>query len=188
MVCAVETEDCFNGKCSQCPKGHLMNILMDRTDIDLDDDCSWIIWKKVNNKFDLQHMTRSIDSLVTESTRDGLQFCFTHIPIGNSVITSRNFEADRASILSSSLKSISRWTMHSCVNVKSNKDSSVSIKWQSSQFIWPSDNSICDTLRWGCGQWLQPSWTTQAEWRDLRGLGLLEGESHTITAYRMMIT
>ena len=43
-----------------------MNILMNRNDIDLDDDCSWTIWKKVNNKFDLQQMTGSVDSLVTE--------------------------------------------------------------------------------------------------------------------------
>ena len=43
-----------------------MSILMNRNDIDLDDDCSWTIWKKVNNKFDLQQMTGSVDSLVTE--------------------------------------------------------------------------------------------------------------------------
>jgi hypothetical protein len=39
---------------------------MNRNDIDLDDDCSWTIWKKVNNKFDLQHMNGSVESLVTE--------------------------------------------------------------------------------------------------------------------------
>jgi len=66
MVCAAETEDCFNEKCIHCPKEHLMSILMNRNDIDLDDDCSWTIWKKVNNKFDLQQMTGSVDSLVTE--------------------------------------------------------------------------------------------------------------------------
>ena len=43
-----------------------MNILIDRNDIDLDDDCSWTIWKKVNNKFDLRQMTGSVDSLATE--------------------------------------------------------------------------------------------------------------------------
>lgn len=43
-----------------------MKILMNRNEIDLDDDCSWTIWKKVNNKFDLQQMIGTVDSLVTE--------------------------------------------------------------------------------------------------------------------------
>ncbi|CAF4684481.1 unnamed protein product, partial [Rotaria socialis] len=34
--------------------------------MDLDDECSWNLWKKVNNKFDLQQMSGSIDSLLTE--------------------------------------------------------------------------------------------------------------------------
>ena len=39
---------------------------MNTNDIDLDNDYSWTIWKKVNNKFDLQQMIGSVDSLVTE--------------------------------------------------------------------------------------------------------------------------
>ena len=42
-----------------------MNILMNRNDIDLDDNCSWTIWKKANNKFDLQQMTSSVYSPAT---------------------------------------------------------------------------------------------------------------------------
>ena len=34
--------------------------------IDLDDECSWTLWKKVNSKFDLQQMIGSVDSLLTE--------------------------------------------------------------------------------------------------------------------------
>jgi hypothetical protein len=43
-----------------------MDILINNSDIDLDDACSWNLWKKVNNKFDLQHMNGSVDSLLTE--------------------------------------------------------------------------------------------------------------------------
>ncbi|CAF4847950.1 unnamed protein product [Rotaria socialis] len=34
--------------------------------MDSDDECSWNLWKKVNNKFDRQQMSGSIDSLLTE--------------------------------------------------------------------------------------------------------------------------
>ena len=66
IVCTVETEECFNGECDHCPVENLMNILINNSNIDLDDDCSWNLWKKVNNKFDLQHMNGSVDSLLTE--------------------------------------------------------------------------------------------------------------------------
>ena len=34
--------------------------------MDLDEECGWTMWKKVNNKFDLQQITGSVDSLLTE--------------------------------------------------------------------------------------------------------------------------
>jgi hypothetical protein len=34
--------------------------------MDLDDECSWTLWKKVNNKFDLQQMFGSVESLLSE--------------------------------------------------------------------------------------------------------------------------
>ena len=45
---------------------NITNILTDNNTMDLDDECSWTMWKKVNNKFGLQQMSGSVDSLLTE--------------------------------------------------------------------------------------------------------------------------
>jgi len=48
--------------------------------MDLDEECSWTLWKKVNNKFDLQQMSGSVDSLLTEiEERWSLFLLHTHI-------------------------------------------------------------------------------------------------------------
>ncbi|CAF4506889.1 unnamed protein product [Rotaria socialis] len=57
---------CFNDECDDCPTKSITDILTDNNMMDLDDECSWNLWKKVNNKFDLQQMSGSIDSLLTE--------------------------------------------------------------------------------------------------------------------------
>ena len=66
MVCTVETEDCFMKQCDCCPVETLIEVLINSSSIDLDDECRWTIWKKVNNKFDLQQVVGSVDSLLTE--------------------------------------------------------------------------------------------------------------------------
>ena len=66
MICSDETEDCFGGNCGHCPNDNLIDILTNENEIDLDDNCSWTLWKKVNNKFDLQRVVGSVDSLLTE--------------------------------------------------------------------------------------------------------------------------
>jgi len=66
MVCTISNEKCFNGECDACPEENIRDILIDNIMLDLDDECSWTLWKKVNNKFDLQQMSGSVDSLLTE--------------------------------------------------------------------------------------------------------------------------
>ena len=66
MVCTISNEKCFNGECDACPEENIRDILTDNIMLDLDDECSWSLWKKVNNKFDLQQMSGSVDSLLTE--------------------------------------------------------------------------------------------------------------------------
>ncbi|CAF3101068.1 unnamed protein product, partial [Rotaria socialis] len=66
MVCTISNEKCFIGECDKCPTESITDILTDNNMIDLDDECSWNLWKKVNNKFDLQQMSGSTDSLLTE--------------------------------------------------------------------------------------------------------------------------
>ena len=66
MVCAIQQEECFVGECDNCPKENLIDTLTHNNAIDDDEECAWTVWKKVNNKFDLQHITGSVDSLLTE--------------------------------------------------------------------------------------------------------------------------
>ncbi|CAF3489272.1 unnamed protein product [Rotaria socialis] len=48
--------------------------------MDLEDECSWNLWKKVNNKFDRQQMSDSIDALITEIEESWPSFLLhTHI-------------------------------------------------------------------------------------------------------------
>jgi hypothetical protein len=66
MVCTSPQEECFNGECEICPMGNLIDILTQKKVIDYDEECTWTLWKKVSNKFDLQQITGSVDSLLTE--------------------------------------------------------------------------------------------------------------------------
>jgi hypothetical protein len=66
MVCTVSNEKCFNGECDVCSTKIITDIHTDNNMIDLDDECTWNLWKKLNNKFDLQQMSGSADSLLTE--------------------------------------------------------------------------------------------------------------------------
>lgn len=66
MVCTIQKEECFNETCDNCPIGSITNILTHHKAMDLDDECSWTLWKKIDNKFDLQHIIGSVGSLLTE--------------------------------------------------------------------------------------------------------------------------
>ena len=66
MVCTISNEKYFNGECDDCSTESIRNLHTDNNIMDLDDECSWNLWKKVDNKFDLQRMSGSIDSLLTE--------------------------------------------------------------------------------------------------------------------------
>ena len=80
MVCAISNENCFNGECDDCPTKSITDILTDNNIMDVDDECSWNLWKNVNNKFDLQQMSGSSDSLLTEiEERWPLFLLHTHI-------------------------------------------------------------------------------------------------------------
>ena len=57
MTCTIEKED--------CPEETIIDTLIGSSIIDMDDECSWTLWKKVKNKFDLQHIIGSVDSLLT---------------------------------------------------------------------------------------------------------------------------
>jgi hypothetical protein len=66
MVCSEQTEDCYIGECDDCPATELTAILTERMEINLDEECLWTIWKKLNNKFDLQKVIGSLNALLNE--------------------------------------------------------------------------------------------------------------------------
>ena len=45
---------------------HLGWFPREHIEMDLDEECSWTIWKKLNTKFDLHKVTGSLDSLLSE--------------------------------------------------------------------------------------------------------------------------
>jgi hypothetical protein len=66
MVCSEQTEDCYIGECDDCPATELTTILTERMEINLDEECLWTMWKKLNNKFDLQKVIGSLNALLNE--------------------------------------------------------------------------------------------------------------------------
>jgi hypothetical protein len=66
IVCTIQQEECFIGECDNCPIENLIDILTHNNAMDHDEECAWTVWKKVNNKFDLQQITGSVDHLLTE--------------------------------------------------------------------------------------------------------------------------
>jgi hypothetical protein len=66
MVCHDNMEDCFIGECQQCSTKSLFNTLIRNINVNLDANCSWTIWKKLNNKFNLQQTTGSVEALLAQ--------------------------------------------------------------------------------------------------------------------------
>ena len=66
MVYRVATEEWYIGECDDCPAKNLTEILASDTEYDLDEECSWTNWKNLDQRFDLQRVTGSLDSLLDE--------------------------------------------------------------------------------------------------------------------------
>ena len=62
----MQTENCYIGECNNCPTTQLENSFTEYIESDLDKECSWTVWRKLNNKFDLQKVTGSLNSLLNE--------------------------------------------------------------------------------------------------------------------------
>ena len=66
MVCNNDMEDCFIGECQLCSSKSVVDILIKKISVDLDENCTWTIWKKLDNKFDLQQVTNSVEALLDQ--------------------------------------------------------------------------------------------------------------------------
>lgn len=63
------TEEYFTSECDSCSENKSLTQLLTEDfgcDIDFDDLCSWMVWEKTNNKFDLQKVNAPIDLLIFE--------------------------------------------------------------------------------------------------------------------------
>ena len=54
IICRMQTENCYIGDCNNCPTTQLANIFTEYIESDIDKECSWTVWSKLNNEFDLQ--------------------------------------------------------------------------------------------------------------------------------------
>ena len=77
MTCTVEKVECFNGTCEDCSEETIIDTLIDSCLIDTADGCSWTLWKKLEDKYDLQHVIGSIDFLLT-TIEDRWPACLLH--------------------------------------------------------------------------------------------------------------
>ena len=78
MVCLVQTEDCYISECDNCPTTQLSDILTEYIESDHDEECSWTIWRKLNDKFDLRKVTGSLNSLLNEIVEDQWPYFVLH--------------------------------------------------------------------------------------------------------------
>ena len=74
MVCVTQKEECFSGLCNDYPIKNITNIFTHNSAIDLDEEGSWTLWKRFNNKFYLQQMIISVDFLLAEFEERWLAF------------------------------------------------------------------------------------------------------------------
>ena len=102
-MCDKPTEECFTNECDSCSTNKsLTQLLTEDFDDDIDSDglCSWTVWKKIDNKFDLHKVNASIDSLLFEMNEQWLPFLLhsycnrqqrEHIALLRSQCSSKSF-------------------------------------------------------------------------------------------------
>ncbi|CAF3160978.1 unnamed protein product, partial [Rotaria sp. Silwood2] len=66
VVCNNDMEDCVIGECQLCSTKSIVDILTEKISVNLDENCSWTIWKKLDNRFDLQQVTSSVEALLDQ--------------------------------------------------------------------------------------------------------------------------
>ena len=46
MVCTIQKEECFIGKCDNCLTENLIDTLTHNNGVDHDEECAWTVWEK----------------------------------------------------------------------------------------------------------------------------------------------
>jgi hypothetical protein len=65
-ICKTPSEYCYYRECTNCHHLIASDILADGIDVELQDVASWSIWKKVNSRYELIHVTGSFQALLEE--------------------------------------------------------------------------------------------------------------------------
>ena len=66
MVCNNDMEDCFIGECQLCSSKSVVDILIKKSVLILMKIARGLFWKKLDNKFDLQQVTSSVEALLDQ--------------------------------------------------------------------------------------------------------------------------
>ena len=65
-ICISPSESCYYRQCDDCRHLKASDILSDGIDIEIRDSASWSIWKKVNVRYELLHLTGTFQALMEE--------------------------------------------------------------------------------------------------------------------------
>ncbi|CAF3391741.1 unnamed protein product, partial [Rotaria socialis] len=65
-VCTSPSEFCYYRQCVNCRQLKASDILSDGIDIEIKDSASWSIWKKLNSRYELLHLTGTFRALLEE--------------------------------------------------------------------------------------------------------------------------
>ncbi|CAF4706591.1 unnamed protein product [Rotaria socialis] len=65
-ICTSPSEFCYYRQCVNCHQLKASDILSDGIDIQIEDSASWSIWKKLNSRYELLHLTGTFRALLEE--------------------------------------------------------------------------------------------------------------------------
>ncbi|CAF1540342.1 unnamed protein product [Adineta ricciae] len=65
-ICSSPSEQCYYRQCDGCRTIKASDILSNGIDVEVQDECSWSIWKKVQLRYELLHVTGAFQALLGE--------------------------------------------------------------------------------------------------------------------------
>lgn len=65
-ICSSATEDCFYRRCIDCLEKKPSIILLEGLDVEIYDLASWSMWKKTRSRYELLHLSGTLETLLEE--------------------------------------------------------------------------------------------------------------------------
>ncbi|CAF4696600.1 unnamed protein product, partial [Rotaria sp. Silwood2] len=65
-ICTFPSKHCYYRLCTNCLHLKISDILSDGIDVEIQDSASWSIWKKLNSRYELLHLTGTFRALLEE--------------------------------------------------------------------------------------------------------------------------